>query len=780
MNTGKNYTFWEFLKENRIVIPIIQRDYAQGREGKKELRKRFLKSIKDAIEDDKKSLTLDFVYGMQKGTDGIIPLDGQQRLTTLWLLHWYAFLRSNKNITINNLPLFRNFSYETRLSSRLFIENLCDGANFRKLRNSSHDGENDEPLPIYQLITQQTWFLKEWEQDPTVKAMLNMLGGKAHSIETEFNGMAWVDIWDKLQNGCPINFYYLPIDGEIQQDPDDIYIKVNARGEQLTDFENFKADLIKYVKDDKQQQWQIIFKIEHPDLALSKLIDTDWTDVFWNDLPEECKKIDKNPPEGKEPKLPNIDRQFFAFLNRYFVNCILLDNSIKADDLQPKNRMKSDNKKVILFNSLYEEKGVPFKYKDFAIFKEADVITPENFMAIKNIMINLKNVEINDWGIKWPQEKEEGFCFLPKFNDNRGTITDDISQKHRIVFFGICCYLQTCNDNKVFCQEEYQAWMRYVWNIAYNSNVQDIDSMKNVMMLIINSFNGMKNCGYDIINYLSHQKITDGTGYFERQKFEEWEKASYYNNKKDAIINAENTFHGSIRFILPSVGNQQSQDLLDSKYIEKAKKLLDSDQWIKEILPYLSNAFNEPNSNYKKKEIIFTNDENDNIKVVNYCDDLVDAVQRKLKDEKCDVGENSWIYPLLNIPGLIDYSTSKKIQNYYYWEKADEKKGIYLFKRSNWSPDSCILLYSFNAETQKKVVARNQFIIDSINNEGFRVYNDSVDQEAEDEVKYSDNPHFGRAIILKNDNDNKVYYCGVNGYYDVKLNQITDYQQTLI
>lgn len=765
MNTGKNYTFWEFLKENKIVIPIIQRDYAQGREGKEELRKRFLKSLKDAIEDDKKSLILDFVYGMQKGTDGITPLDGQQRLTTLWLLHWYAFFKSSNNITHNNLPLFRNFSYETRLSSRLFIENLCNEENFRKLRKSS--------LPIYQVITQQTWFLKEWEQDPTVKAMLNMLGGEKHSIETEFNGKDWKNIWDNLQNSRPITFCYLPIDGEIQQEPDDIYIKVNARGEHLTDFENFKADLIKYVREDRQQQWQNIYndeqEKEHPDLALSKLIDTDWTDVFWNDLPEECKRIDKNPPEGTGTKLPNIDRQFFAFLNRLFVNCILIDNSINADDLQPKNRAKSNNKKVILFNSLYEEKGEPFKYKDFAIFEEAGVITPENFKVIKNIMTNLKkdNVKIETWGIDWPKD----FCFLPKFNDNQGTITDDISQKHRIVFFGICCYLQTCNDNKVFCQEEYQAWMRYVWNIAYNSNVQDIDSMKNVMMLINNSFNGMKNCSYDIINYLLQQKVTDGTGYFERQKFEERRKAMLFNNNKDYIINAENAFHGSIRFILPSVGNQQSQDLLDSKYIEKANKLLDSDQWIKEILPYLSNAFNEPNSNNKKKEIIFTNDENDNIKVVNYCDDLVDAVQRKLKDEKCDVGENSWIYPLLNIPGLIDYSTSKKIQNYYYWEKDDEKKGIYLFKRSNWSPDSCILLYSFNAETQKKVVARNQFIIDSINNEGFRVYNDSVDQEAEDKVKYSDNPHFGRAIILRNDK-NEFYYCMVNGYYEDSNNQI--------
>lgn len=778
MSIGKKYTYWKFIQEHGVAIPLIQRDYAQGREGKAELRKRFLVNLSDALrnKDSNNPLILDFVYGVKDKNGNIIPLDGQQRLTTLWLLHWYIYLKREGKVMTENLETLLKFTYQTRISSRKFCEELCRNKHFLILRQlEKHNAGN-----IRYYITNQTWFMAEWEQDPTVKAMLNMLGGKDQSIESIFNNCDFNDFWQKLtnENNCPIVFYYLPIDGEIQQEPDDIYIKVNARGEHLTDFENFKADLIKYVRTDKQQQWQNISNDDHPDLAISKLIDTDWTDVFWSDLPNEFKFINLNSSDEKGTKLPNIDRQFFAFLNRLFVNCILIDNSINADDLQPKNRAKSNNIKVILFNSLYEEKGEPFKYKDFAIFEEAGVITPENFKVIKNIMTNLKkdNVKIETWGIDWPKD----FCFLPKFNDNQGTITDDISQKHRIVFFGICCYLQTCNDNKVFCQEEYQAWMRYVWNIAYNSNVQDIDSMKNVMMLINNSFNGMKNCGYDIINYLSHQKITDGTGYFERQKFEEWEKASYYNNKKDAIINAENTFHGSIRFILPSVGNQQSQDLLDSKYIEKAKKLLDSDQWIKEILPYLSNAFNEPNSNYKKKEIIFTNDENDNIKVVNYCDDLVDAVQRKLKDEKCDVGENSWIYPLLNIPGLIDYSTSKKIQNYYYWEKADEKKGIYLFKRSNWSPDSCILLYSFNAETQKKVVARNQFIIDSINNEGFRVYNDSVDQEAEDKVKYSDNPHFGRAIILKNDNDNKVYYCGVNGYYDVKLNQITDYQQTLI
>lgn len=43
-------TFWKFIKENKIEIPIIQRDYAQGRDGKEELRKNFIKDLKKCLE----------------------------------------------------------------------------------------------------------------------------------------------------------------------------------------------------------------------------------------------------------------------------------------------------------------------------------------------------------------------------------------------------------------------------------------------------------------------------------------------------------------------------------------------------------------------------------------------------------------------------------------------------------------------------------------------------------------------------------------------------------
>ena len=80
-------SFWNFLKKNTIEIPIIQRDYAQGRLGKENLRKNFLADLKNAL-DSGGAMKLDFVYGsIENGR--LNPLDGQQRLTTLWLLHWY-------------------------------------------------------------------------------------------------------------------------------------------------------------------------------------------------------------------------------------------------------------------------------------------------------------------------------------------------------------------------------------------------------------------------------------------------------------------------------------------------------------------------------------------------------------------------------------------------------------------------------------------------------------------------------------------------------------------
>jgi uncharacterized protein with ParB-like and HNH nuclease domain len=60
---GEIISFWELLKKHNIEIPIIQRDYAQGRKEKEELRDSFLNALFQSI-NTQTPIKLDFLYGL--------------------------------------------------------------------------------------------------------------------------------------------------------------------------------------------------------------------------------------------------------------------------------------------------------------------------------------------------------------------------------------------------------------------------------------------------------------------------------------------------------------------------------------------------------------------------------------------------------------------------------------------------------------------------------------------------------------------------------------------
>lgn len=113
-------TLFELLNKYYVEVPIIQRDYVQGRQDihTKMVSDNLLCDMKSAILGETPPLDLNFVYG-KADADKFIPIDGQQRLTTLFLLHLYAF-RNDETKT----ELLRKFTYKTRTSSRNFFEKL--------------------------------------------------------------------------------------------------------------------------------------------------------------------------------------------------------------------------------------------------------------------------------------------------------------------------------------------------------------------------------------------------------------------------------------------------------------------------------------------------------------------------------------------------------------------------------------------------------------------------------------------------------------------------------
>lgn len=137
----------ENVEVNGIVIPIVQRDYAQGRlsEDVTRIRNRFLQALYEALVEDRK-IKLDFIYGNVEDKT-LIPLDGQQRLTTLFLLHYY--IAQHESVSQEESSFLKRFTYETRVSSREFCQQLLSFVPDFSMANLSAQ------------IKDEAWFLME-------------------------------------------------------------------------------------------------------------------------------------------------------------------------------------------------------------------------------------------------------------------------------------------------------------------------------------------------------------------------------------------------------------------------------------------------------------------------------------------------------------------------------------------------------------------------------------------------------------------------------------------
>lgn len=556
MDNTKAISFWQFLEKYKIEIPIIQRDYAQGRKGKEELRRSFLTNLKQALDNaldnpEGKDLKLDFVYGAINNNT-LTSLDGQQRLTTLWLLHWYVALRAGKLEEAQEV--LKKFTYETRVSSREFCEQLCNYENFKCFQCK-------EDSKIVEFITNQTWFYSAWKQDPTIQSMLRMLSG---TKETDKSGNDFIDgieelfkettyfteYWNILSgDDCPIAFYHLPLENFGLSD--DLYIKMNARGKQLTDFENLKADLIGYIQENK---WEI-----QNDIAIK--FDTTWTDLFWEN------KNNEN----------EIDDIYFTFLNRFFWNELFIakngNNYIldigKGDET---STQENNNVSYKYLNKIDEKVGQNNNterfYQGLDKYKYYTTeIPPSFFEKLKRVFDNYisHKGELEEYECKW----NENFSFIPKYDEKGEILT--LNQRERIVFYAICKYLD--RDELSNTKESFNRWMRVIWNLVSGEdnsgkpNIRSTSAMRNAIEFI------EKLDPYNVYCSLIGKTIEGNSEFDERCK-EEIEKARKIISDKtweQAIKDAENLlfFKGTIRFLFR---NEEEEKVDWSEFFKKWKQ----------------------------------------------------------------------------------------------------------------------------------------------------------------------------------------------------------------
>jgi hypothetical protein len=253
------------ILRQKVEIPIIQRDYAQGRTDSKtnKIRRDFLDVLFEFVHQKFKNhnveIELDYIYGFNKEDDRqasvFIPVDGQQRLTTLWLLYW--MVAAKENVLKGDKDFLSNFVYETRHSTTQFFREL--------IRFTPAFSEESISLEV----KNQPWYFETWNYDPSIQAMLVVMD----DIEKRYAHLNNNHVWNLIGNtSCP--FYFYKLDMKKMGLTDDLYIKMNSRGKALTEFEYFKVGFSEFISDHEQKER---FEIS---------IDGKWIEAIWHIVSE--------------------------------------------------------------------------------------------------------------------------------------------------------------------------------------------------------------------------------------------------------------------------------------------------------------------------------------------------------------------------------------------------------------------------------------------------------------------------------------------------------------
>lgn len=501
MNQGEKLTLYQLFENNNwnIEIPIIQRDYAQGRPSASEIRRNFVLTLLEHLQSNK-NIDLDFVYGSLKEGDNslFVPLDGQQRLTTLFLLHWYLANKEFENDDFKKC-FFRNaksrFTYETRISSKEFCDSLvANGLDFDTLINDS----------VSETIEDQFWFFYSWKDDPTINSMLIMLD----EIHRRFKDTS--NLYHKLINiNDPIiTFQFLNLDSF--KLTDDLYIKMNARGKQLTLFENFKAKIEEHIKElefESDVSYFLDFDSKKTKVSVreyfSHKIDTDWANLFWN---------------YKNSVTYVFDEQLMNFIRICFANSYAISHSES------------------LFQRILASKSII----PFSAYKKHNCLEPR---AIINLISYLDLLKNGNGEIHCYLNNDDYWSEVNLFNK---AITNSLTYTERLRFHAQYQYLILQEGDTT----NLEAWVRVVHNLTENT----IYNVLEEFVAAINSLEKLLEQSSDILNYLSS---TTGRirGFLESQVIEERIKACLIlkdDKWRSQILKMEKHgyFKGQISFLL--------------------------------------------------------------------------------------------------------------------------------------------------------------------------------------------------------------------------------------
>lgn len=499
---------------------------------------------------------------------------------------------------------------------------MLSGKEKRELARQSDSKSIDGTL-IKRHIENQTWFYSEWKQDPTVYGMLTMLFGNNQNDSSDnifdifgHDKETLTKYWKLLTSNnieqSPIMFNHTIIGSEELPLSDDLYIKMNARGKPLTNFENFKAEVIKWVSENVSKEESI---------RVASKFDNEWTDIFWEN--------------GLGKSVHNVEELFFAFFNRIYYQYVVTERNSEEFVLSEKNSDKNSEYRLFSGSKNKHEKNSGDKFVTFQSLEPYTSRLKKVLTSLETIFQGIRQIDLSTLQPYWKKD----FYFIPRYildKDIPKQLTDEIldfttiNQQERVAFYAICKYfLSPSHDDDE--KESLSHWMRFVWNLISDKDSGGADTIRSVSAIqqavaLIDMIENPRRVYGELYEKSSEyrQKLKNNT-VLEHRFIEEIEKViqilhpdcnvmlpSWAKDWEQAIIEAEKfrLFTGSIGALIYDGAGKIDWSNFEAKYnnVKKYFANPDNPSAIRDMIPYFRDEdilelFSDYTLNYKDSNV---------------------------------------------------------------------------------------------------------------------------------------------------------------------------------
>ena len=347
--TGMEYCLGDiFNGDNKIIIPDLQRDYCWG--DKTALVETFVTNLIDLFNKDDLHITMGLIYGYEEPSQYLQLCDGQQRLTTLFLLLGLLNKRTGNSfeqyIITDKMRKEPRLHYAIRENTLFFLFDLVN--------NFFIDDNLSQPIND---IQNQSWYFKDYDIDPSIQSILKALTTIDEQLENK-------DIKDKYKVFGEFlihNVFFLYYDMENRRNGEETFVIINTTGEPLTATENLKPLILSKITDQENREsaskswekwedffWQNRGKNDTADIGLKEFFR--WVVLLQFDIINDNKEAFQNIVES----MPSTDLRKLDLetVKKYFSIITFILNQNLIDELKSYIAPEEQNEQIILFKIL--------------------------------------------------------------------------------------------------------------------------------------------------------------------------------------------------------------------------------------------------------------------------------------------------------------------------------------------------------------------------------------------------------------------------------------------